>query len=419
MHIVSKTTLILATAMLLSAGPSTAQNAAPDLSRVHWALADLIGGTMETHFALPFQNPQLYALGFEFLDEINAKCPGIVPDDTASIRETMFGTYTYYHFAFIQGEKLPKGTDFITGSARLLGRLAEAGLPVTAARSAIKQMDPAGMAATTIAATGGCDSETTTRLTSNIAAVATFGRIKYRDNPLEPHFTREEISADGMVRACYYADGEGATTEYSQGYRVINFENFARAVTPIELLIQNIELSRHPGMLGDQPLLMRHECPSTPDPQFAINSHFVMPDESGVAVDSLSGPERMARYFVDDYVPKMGLQSTGVTPDLDEAYKNELKQEIVRFESIEITMADIDREVDKFILAERARGYDGELEPQWRLRQRFGSWLRSEAYRAEFGSALFDLAGQAAQAKGVPNYFAARDYPPLSDMIGQ
>ncbi|WP_274628485.1 hypothetical protein [Arvimicrobium flavum] len=403
--------LVLLLLMVMACGPASAQFD----QQLQAALIGILKGEFETHFSLPVDQPIAYALGFEYLNELDKLCPGHTPDNLAGIRETMYNTYGAYNLLFVRGEKLPPGTSFMTGMGVLLSRIPKALGPVSINRDAIRALNPPAMAEATKRLTDrGCNDPDMGRFISNLAAIATFGRIRHRVTPMSPAFVREELVAGGAGRVCYYDDDTTDSSELSQGYKTITMINFARAISPLEILVLNLQAP--PGQPPDQPNFMHFECPATPDPAFPLSKTFVDPKESAPLQPGTSTAQRMADYFVDDLIPKAGEHLTGVRAQADAAFFAALREEIVNFESVDLPLQEIERAVAAFKRSEAARGARV-VEPDWVLNKNFESYLRVQKYKAAFGDKLFDMAASPqATKKGIPNYLSMRDVEPLIDM---
>jgi hypothetical protein len=241
-----------------------------------------------------------------------------------------------------------------------------------------------------------------------------------RTQRFKSQFVRKELVDGGNGFVCYYP-GERALSERSQGYRVINVANLMNETMAgeyLRALQRDIEKMRTGQSQFTSRLFTRDDCPLTIDPDFAVVSQFIMPDMTDKTKATGSIPEKMANYFVDDYLVQEIADKPDALKIADDAFKNKLRAEIIKFETIVVTKTDLDRAIDSFIKEERQRGFDATREPRSIMRERFAGSMRTKLYKEKYGRALFDMAASTeSMAKGIPNYLAVRRYPPLSELV--
>lgn len=400
----------------VSAAESVPSRQSPSVSmgEVREALQAIVAGAVDVHFSLPREQPIAYALAFEFADEVAGRCPGILPRDFAQQRDALW--WAYVHYAFwkrdaARARQMLGAWTLVAAGLRAVAMDSGGNYPAMERRKAIEP-DVASLAASLLAITGGCGSAAMKAAADNLKAVGTFGTLARHALPAT--LLRREETANRLGFVCYYRSDEPATVS-TQGYRNPTLFSLGQE-TPLGEFLDYIQRyneggRNRAGMIVAPPFI-RSDCPLTIDPDFTVSREYVLPAPT---MPSGSAAERIAGYFVDDYLPQFGVKSTGNPLRLDQAGLAKLRQEIIRFESIVVSMEDVDARIAAHLKDEQRRGVRSPAEPQWRMRQRFESSIRIQRYKAAGGTALFELA---TRENGVPNYLVARDVEVMAAMRG-
>jgi hypothetical protein len=390
------------------------QNPSVSMGEIREALQAIVAGTVDVHFSLPRQQPTAYALAFEFADEVAGRCPGILPRDFAQQRDALW--WAFVHYAFWKRDaagagQMSRGWTLVAAGLRAVAMDTGGNYPVMEQRKTIEP-DVSSLAASLLALTGGCGSAAMKAAADNLKAVGTFGKLARHGLPAT--LLRREETANRLGFVCYYRSDEPATVS-TQGYRNPTLLSLGQE-TPLGEYLDYIrrynEGGRDRAGMVIAPPLIRSDCPLTIDPDFTVSREYVL---AAPTMPSGSAAERMAGYFVDDYLPQFGVRSTGNPLRLDQAGLAQLRAEIIRFESIVVSVAEVDARIAAHLKDEQRRGVRSPAEPRWRMRQRFESSIRIAKYKAAGGTALFELA---TRENGVPNYLAARDVDVMAAMRG-
>lgn len=389
-----------------------------DLAReVEDAIAGITRGEFDTHFYLPLQQPLLFALTFEFADELQRRCPRLVPDGFREQREALWMAYVHYS-AWRRDPALPqlnfKGMSLAEATARLISmRLGEANYPAFFRRKLILPDVPVLVDAM-ISRGGGCAGKALPDVAGNLVAIGSFGKLPRYS--FEATLIGRKPTDNQLGFLCRYKTDDRTVVQV-QGYRTPNFAAMLRE-SPWgafwEAINRDIDEKKYgKGSLPKPDIpFIRSDCPLTVDPRYRASTEYVLPP---APVFSGTMQERMAAYFIEYHIPNFGMRETKAPLKLGADDLSRLKQEIIRFESIPVSMLEVDAAIRESELKDIGRGSPRPREPQEIRRRRFESSLRMKKYRAAHGDALFDLTRA---QDGVPNYIVARDNETMLDIRG-
>ncbi len=383
--------------------------------RVRDAIQSVASGTHDVHFSLPAGQPLLYSLSFEFADELSGRCRGLFPNAFARQRDALWWSYVHYSYwrqDSVTDLRLPPNLTLAAAALRVLEMRDASAYPAVQVRRQIAP-DVASLVTTLLAVAGGCGSAQTRDVAANLVAIGTFGRLAR--STFEATLIRREDTDNGLGFLCVHK-GDDRTSEKVQGYRKIGSASLGRETTLGEF-IGAIERSRSERQFGSgsriEVPLIRADCPLTIDPHFHVSLQTVFPDTRSLAG---SPAERMADYFIERYIPDLGLKSTGIPLQLSAAELARLRQEIIRYESLPVTREEIDAQIAQTLRKDRENGVRSPQLPLERQRLHTEQFLRTTKYREAGGGPLFDLTRR---ENGVPNYLAARDLEVMLTLRGE
>lgn len=323
----------LALLALTTQGPSAQTSYLIDY--IQEAIRD-IDGRFDNHFSLPRSRPRTYALAFEFADGLKLACPNFFPDRFEEARAHAFSAYIYYQIGNVQLERAKLGETWLDGAVQLLKNPAVAGLPTVIERQKLIPLGISRIAATMVRNAGGCSNQKIEMFAANVVAFASFGKL--RQSAFKKSFVRREETDNGLGFVCYYDENMKDTSETSQGYLKLSYFNSYRYGTPISMIVDRGREIIYGKQSGTKPkaLMLRTDCPLTPDPEFPIIQQWVNPAEGAVQQGATRG-ERMAAYYIDILVPDEIKRARNRQPDLPEppqSYLRELREEVTKFEDL-------------------------------------------------------------------------------------
>jgi hypothetical protein len=217
-------------------------------------------------------------------------------------------------------------------------------------------------ARTLLERSGGCSGSDAKTIAGNLAAIGTFGTLPHHSLPAT--LLEREATANGAGFLCVYP-GDDKASRKLQGYRLPDPINLLRDSpwgSYWEAINRQIDEGRYGKDRGTRPDIpfIRNDCPLTPDPRYRISTEYTLP-----TVPQLSGSiaERMSTYFVDYYIPHLGMRETRTPLRLNPGDLQRLREEIIRIESIEVTRAEIEESIRQTDASDRARGQRPMNEP--------------------------------------------------------
>lgn len=124
-----------------------------------------------------------------------------------------------------------------------------------------------------------------------------------------------------------------------------------------------------------------------------------------------------ADYYIDSILKKRAKPGTD-QPLFDDATIALIRQEIIKFESLDVPIADIDAAIRARNLSDIKGGHH-ELEYYGSAFSNFESFMRIDAYKAAYGRTLLDLVSTPELRQIDADYLIYRQYGPIRYILGQ
>jgi hypothetical protein len=394
--------------------PKPALAPAPALtSELTAVLKKIADGEIDSHLSTPKDNALAYGLGFSVADEISAICSGTFPDSYRTLRDQMLQIYAWYRVAYdvIDAPRERRQTQAGSGemTAAMLGHVAGKVMETVALRDMLHGRN---YGASVVAWAGGCNTDVAKRLFGNLAAIGNFSTPPYPLSSFQKKFVREERTAGSTDFHCFYDDNPSDVREYYQvavQYTPITASAFLLWVPQI------LKQARGPSYQTPQRWeLPRPGCSASPDPSFSLQTRHVVPKANPAFTAGRSKPERVVSYYFDTLLPaSLTPDSKPIPPEL----LAEIRAALIKFESIEVSDAEIMASQNQEIATMRKGGWKWDWRRtyspfSWKLRHDL--FVRGAKNRAINGTRLSELLEriQWTHKFGVPDYWGNREYNP-------